>query len=248
MAGERPETKLVTVGRAVAAVGRCGWLGRRSPADLCVEVEQRSGRRLRDLVVLSDRGVDHAQRARPDAAGDGRGASSSDPRGQADAREHHLRDGRSARRSSDGVPHRVRCQQRGTVPRLCDLPRDHREDARRGRPDLRAGGQGVPLGLIGEPACSRSCRRWASPCWRAIAGAQIFEAIGISSKARSSNVSRERPRRSKVIGFREIAEESLAACAGLRDSVGALERKRRTRPCCKTPATTAFGRRARRTR
>ena len=129
---------------------------------LCAEVEAAVDDGCR-LVVLSDRGVDHAHVPVPMLLAMGGGASSPHPRRQADAREHHLRDRRGARRAPDGLSHRLRREQRRALSRVRDVPRDHRKDARRGpaRPTRR---RSRLTARRWRAASSRSCRRWASPC------------------------------------------------------------------------------------
>ena len=205
-AHESPETRSsATVGTTLAAGRRRGWPGNRHRPHL---PGRRSGRGWRLPPRRSERpGRRPPERPRADAAGDGRGASSPHPRRQAHAREHHLRDGRGARRSPYGLPHRLRCEQRRAVPRVRHLPRDHRKDARRGpaRPTRQPSRTTVPHW---KAASSKSCRRWASPCWPAT-GARRFSSASAWRPGWWRNALRAPATQIEGIGFREIAEESL---------------------------------------
>ncbi len=212
-AHDTPETKLATVNALWPAHDGADGLERRRRTHL------RGGRGGRGRRLPARRAErprrGPRERARADAAGDGRGASPPHPRRQADAREHHLRDGRGARRAPHGVPHRLRREQRRAVPRLRDVPRDHRKDARRG-PARRT-----------RRRSRRTVRRWRAALLKIMSkmgisvlasyrGAQIFEAVGLASKL-VENCFTGTSTQIEGVGFaRDRRGKPAAARAGLR--------------------------------
>ena len=203
-AHDTPETKLATV-QVTWPLGDGADGLERAVERACWEVEAAVDDGCR-LVVLSDRGVDHANVPGADAAGHGGGASSPHPRRQADAGQPHLRDRRGARRAPDGVPDRLRREQHRALPGVRHLPRNPEKMPAEGRPTLASALQNYRTSL--ESGLLKIMSKMGISVLASYRGAQIFEAIGLASglvercfTGTSSQI--------EGIGFREIAGESL---------------------------------------
>ena len=147
------------------------------------------------------------------------------------------RERRAARVAPLRVPARLRRRGDLPAPRARDrrglaaadkLGGDHPSPARRSCASARRS----------RTACSRSCRRWASPTSRRYRGAQIFEAIGLAPRGRRRCFPGT-PCPIGGIGFAELEREVARAA-----EAAARERRRSSR----TPATSSTARAASRTR